>query len=177
MFCGELQNGLPSRFRYLVIRLLVRSSLGLKTTIALMSQPNSRAPSQAPPVTSDHQDGPPNGPSQTTRPQSRNRRRRSRAPRSPSFDSEEDARPPRRSNKKKGSLPAVDELGSTTNAVTNTVGGVVGKVGNTAGQATGGGEKEGSGSDKPLKLRLDVNLDVEITLEARVHGDLTLALL
>jgi len=137
-----------------------------------MSQPNSRAASQAP---SDHEDvGPPNEP---TRRQSRNRRRRSRAPRSPSIASEEDERPLRRSKKNKGGLPAVDEVESTTRGVTNTAGGVLSKVGNTTGQVTGGGEKEGTGSDKPLKLRLDVNLDIEITLEARVHGDLTLALL
>jgi hypothetical protein len=75
-------------------------------------------------------------------------------------------------------LPAVGEVEDTTRALTNTAGGVVNTVGNTAGQVTGGEEKkEGTGSDKPLKLRLDVNLDVEITLEARVHGDLTLALL
>jgi hypothetical protein len=65
----------------------------------------------------------------------------------------------------------------TTRALTNTAGGAVGNVSNTAGQVTGGGEKKEDGGDKPLKLRLDVNLDVEITLEARVHGDLTLALL
>jgi hypothetical protein len=65
----------------------------------------------------------------------------------------------------------------TTRALTNTAGGVVGNVGNTAGQLTGGEKKKEDGGDKPLKLRLDVNLDVEITLEARVHGDLTLALL
>jgi hypothetical protein len=29
----------------------------------------------------------------------------------------------------------------------------------------------------PLKLRLDLNLDVEIELRAKIHGDVTLALL
>lgn len=33
------------------------------------------------------------------------------------------------------------------------------------------------GGHTPLKLRLDLNLDVEIELRARVHGDVTLALL
>jgi len=142
-----------------------------------MSEPNSRASSQAP-ITSDHEDGLPNEPSPAPRRQSRSRRR-SRTPRSLSAGSEEDERPQRRRQKNKGGLPAVDEVEDTTRAVTNTAGGAVSQVGNTAGQLTGGGEKEkeGSGSDKPLKLRLDVNLDVEITLEARVHGDLTLALL
>lgn len=36
--------------------------------------------------------------------------------------------------------------------------------------------KTSSGKD-PLKLRLDLNLEVEIELKARIHGDLTLALL
>ena len=33
------------------------------------------------------------------------------------------------------------------------------------------------GGKNPLKLRLDLNLEVEVTLKARIHGDLTLALL
>ncbi|KAG1220503.1 hypothetical protein G6F68_021183 [Rhizopus microsporus] len=41
-------------------------------------------------------------------------------------------------------------------------------------QQGGGGNQQ---SDHPLSLRLDLNLDVEITLKARVHGDVTLALL
>ena len=38
----------------------------------------------------------------------------------------------------------------------------------------GGG---GGGGKNPLRLRLDLNLEVEIELKARIHGDLTLALL
>ncbi|KAG1148887.1 hypothetical protein G6F36_014773 [Rhizopus arrhizus] len=53
-------------------------------------------------------------------------------------------------------------------AVSSTVGGAV------SGQQQGGGNQQ---SDHPLSLRLDLNLDVEITLKARVHGDVTLALL
>lgn len=34
-----------------------------------------------------------------------------------------------------------------------------------------------SGGKNPLRLRLDLNLEVEVTLKARIHGDLTLALL
>ncbi|KAF1797004.1 hypothetical protein V8B55DRAFT_1410577 [Mucor lusitanicus] len=41
-------------------------------------------------------------------------------------------------------------------------------------QGGGGGGKDGQ---QPLSLRLDLNLEVEITLKARVHGDVTLALL
>lgn len=36
--------------------------------------------------------------------------------------------------------------------------------------------KEDKGK-QPLKLRLDLNLEIEIELKARIHGDLTLALL
>jgi hypothetical protein len=38
------------------------------------------------------------------------------------------------------------------------------------------GGKKGDGKN-PLKLRLDLNLDIEIELKAKIHGDLTLALL
>ncbi|KAL4264662.1 hypothetical protein AB1N83_003299 [Pleurotus pulmonarius] len=41
----------------------------------------------------------------------------------------------------------------------------------------GGGGGEDDMGDKPLKLRLDLNLDVDVELRARVHGDVTLALL
>jgi hypothetical protein len=130
----------------------------------------------APPQMRDHEDAPPAQPAQSPRRQSRNRRRR---PRSLSASSEEEERPRRRSTKHTSGLPAVGEVEDTTRGLTKTAGGVVNQVGNTTGQLTGGGgeKKEETGSDKPLKLRLDVNLDVEITLEARVHGDLTLALL
>lgn len=37
-------------------------------------------------------------------------------------------------------------------------------------------KKEESGK-QPLKLRLDLNLEIEIELRAKIHGDLTLALL
>ncbi|KAI8637187.1 hypothetical protein BD408DRAFT_447811 [Parasitella parasitica] len=47
--------------------------------------------------------------------------------------------------------------------------------------AIGGGGQQGQqgsgGGQQPLSLRLDLNLEVEITLKARVHGDVTLALL
>ncbi|KAI0156701.1 hypothetical protein GGR52DRAFT_565994 [Hypoxylon sp. FL1284] len=41
-------------------------------------------------------------------------------------------------------------------------------------QQQGGGD---GGKSDTLKLRLDLNLEVEVTLKARIHGDLTLALL
>jgi hypothetical protein len=66
----------------------------------------------------------------------------------------------------------VDNLGQTVN---NTVGGVTDTLGNVAGGALN--KSGGSGKSDTLRLRLDLNLDVEITLKARIHGDLELALL
>ena len=40
------------------------------------------------------------------------------------------------------------------------------------GQVDGGGQKK-----EALKLRLDLNLDIEVTIKAKVHGDVTLSLL
>ncbi|KAL3470572.1 hypothetical protein BJX99DRAFT_239270 [Aspergillus californicus] len=40
-----------------------------------------------------------------------------------------------------------------------------------------GGKKKTIDDEEGLKLKLDVNLDIEIELKARIHGDLTLALL
>jgi hypothetical protein len=40
-----------------------------------------------------------------------------------------------------------------------------------------GASDPGKGSQGNLRLRLDLNLDVEITLKAKIRGDLTLALL
>jgi len=60
-------------------------------------------------------------------------------------------------------------VGNVTGAVTDTLGGLTGQ----ALDKKGGGDKK---SDT-LRLRLDLNLDVEITLKARIHGDLELALL
>ena len=40
-----------------------------------------------------------------------------------------------------------------------------------------GGKKEGGERKEPLRLRLDVNLDLDVELRARIHGDVTLALL
>ena len=69
---------------------------------------------------------------------------------------------------------AGDQLQRTTGTVQNTTG--TGQVAGTATGAVGGGAKK---SDNPLRLRLDLNLelDVELELRARIHGDITLALL
>ncbi|KAK0463620.1 uncharacterized protein EV420DRAFT_1099647 [Desarmillaria tabescens] len=59
------------------------------------------------------------------------------------------------------------------------VSGTVNQLGQTArGVANvGGGGSRSGGQKDTLKLRLDLNLDVEITIKARVHGDVTLSLL
>ncbi|KXX72933.1 hypothetical protein MMYC01_200921 [Madurella mycetomatis] len=63
--------------------------------------------------------------------------------------------------------------------VQNTAGGLVnsatGALGGVAGNAVD--QKGGGGKSDTLRLRLDLNLDVEITLKAKIHGDLELALL
>jgi hypothetical protein len=71
-------------------------------------------------------------------------------------------------------LAGLDGVGETaqglTSGVTNTLGNVAGTA--VQNQGDGGGAKKDT-----LKLRLDLNLDIEITLKARIHGDLELALL
>ncbi|KAI8285219.1 hypothetical protein K4K60_001362 [Colletotrichum sp. SAR11_57] len=66
--------------------------------------------------------------------------------------------------------------GNPTEAVQGVTGGVQNTLGNVAGGAL---QQGGGGGDKSdtLRLRLDLNLDIEITLKARIHGDLELALL
>ncbi|KAL2127517.1 hypothetical protein VTI74DRAFT_10610 [Chaetomium olivicolor] len=63
--------------------------------------------------------------------------------------------------------------------VQQTAGGLVnsatGALGGVAGQAVD--QNKGGGKSDTLRLRLDLNLDVEITLKAKIHGDLELALL
>ncbi|KAI8373538.1 hypothetical protein EDC96DRAFT_498692 [Choanephora cucurbitarum] len=66
---------------------------------------------------------------------------------------------------KSNSLVPSDQLSELTDGVTG---------GGQQQSGGGGGKKDGQ---QPLSLRLDLNLDVEITLKARVHGDVTLALL
>lgn len=68
---------------------------------------------------------------------------------------------------------AQNTVGNAVGGVGNAAGGAVGAVGNTASSATG---QKGKNKDA-LSLRLDLNLDIEVTLKARIHGDLTLALL
>ncbi|OAA64365.1 hypothetical protein SPI_03012 [Niveomyces insectorum RCEF 264] len=63
--------------------------------------------------------------------------------------------------------------------VGNTAQGIAGGVTNTLGNVAGGAVQDQGGkkSSDTLRLRLDLNLDVEITLKAKIHGDLELALL
>lgn len=80
----------------------------------------------------------------------------------------------------KGGLPVVDEAGTLTGPVDdafNAAGGAINKATDAVGQVTGGGEKRGGGGNKPVSLRLDLNVEVEVTLSARLHGDVTLGLL
>ncbi|KAF7980118.1 hypothetical protein HWV62_39537 [Athelia sp. TMB] len=148
-----------------------------------MSQPSSRAAS----VASDREGG-----QQPQRP-SRNRRGRSRTPRSLSAGSSDEHIQPNpnaantRGKRRRGAggntggLPVVDEAGGLTGPVDNalqTAGGAIEKVQGTVGQVTGGGggEKKGGGN-QPVSLRLDLNLEVDVALKATLHGDLTLSLL
>ncbi|KAJ3278303.1 hypothetical protein HK104_002465 [Borealophlyctis nickersoniae] len=59
--------------------------------------------------------------------------------------------------------------------VSNIANGLTETAGNLGNSALQGGEE--NGGKKPLRLRLDLNLDVEIEIKARIHGDITLALL
>jgi len=98
------------------------------------------------------------------------------------YSSEEEAPPPPRRRRQR---PQRDEesggqlapVKNATDQAQQAVGGVTDTAGG-AGQAVGGllGKKEDK-KDETLRLRLDLNLDVDIQLKARIHGDLTLALL
>ncbi|KAH7878963.1 uncharacterized protein C8R40DRAFT_1066706 [Lentinula edodes] len=136
--------------------------------------PHSRSPSSGPPPARQQQ-----------RSQSR-RRGRSQTARSLSASGDDSdassasslARRRRRGGGRKGGgLPGVEEIEDTGNQVANTAKNAVGQVGQVAGGGKKQDDDEGSGGDKPLKLRLDLNLDVAVELKARVHGDLTLSLL
>ncbi|KAL8289025.1 hypothetical protein RB600_004463 [Gaeumannomyces tritici] len=70
-------------------------------------------------------------------------------------------------------LAGLDGLGG----VGQTAGGLVGGVTNTLGGVAGQAVDNGGGKSDTLRLRLDLNLEVEITLKAKIHGDLELALL
>ncbi|KAI1436507.1 hypothetical protein GGR50DRAFT_701801 [Xylaria sp. CBS 124048] len=67
-------------------------------------------------------------------------------------------------------LPVGQTAGNLVNSTQDTLANVAGAA--LAPMGNGGGAKNDT-----LKLRLDLNLDVEVTLKARIHGDLTLALL
>ncbi|OIW32541.1 hypothetical protein CONLIGDRAFT_678931 [Coniochaeta ligniaria NRRL 30616] len=88
-------------------------------------------------------------------------------------------RPTRQQQQQKGGSGPLDNLAldSVQNTAGGLVNGVTGTLGNVAGNAVqnqGGGDK---GKSDTLRLRLDLNLDIEITLKAKIHGDLELALL
>ncbi|KAH8889740.1 hypothetical protein GQ53DRAFT_190740 [Thozetella sp. PMI_491] len=95
-------------------------------------------------------------------------------------ESEEYAPPQRRRNQRqqKGGQGPLDNL--ALDSVQNTAGGLVNGATGALGGITGGAMQNQGGGDKKsdtLRLRLDLNLDIEITLKAKIHGDLELALL
>ncbi|CEP19822.1 hypothetical protein [Parasitella parasitica] len=81
---------------------------------------------------------------------------------------EKTRKPKKKSSKSKG-------LGLIKSDPLDTVSGLGEGVLSGGGQQ--GQQNGGSNGQQPLSLRLDLNLEVEITLKARVHGDVTLALL
>lgn len=108
-------------------------------------------------------------PSPTTTRRRGGNRRRSRAPRSqtPYSDSSEALLPDQ--------LQQLSFLTQQLNDLASGEGGagsVLQQPLNQSMAPQGGGEKNES-----LKLRLDLNLDVEVTIKAKVHGDVTLSLL
>lgn len=66
-----------------------------------------------------------------------------------------------------------------TRDLAQTASGALNSATDTITDVTSGVLNKGDGGKKSdtLRLRLDLNLDVEITLKARIHGDLELALL
>jgi hypothetical protein len=95
-------------------------------------------------------------------------------------ESEEVPSPLRRKQRQprvqQGALETLDirNVQNTADGLVNTTVGVLDGVTNTALQDR---SSKGSGKRDTLRLRLDLNLDVEITLKAKIHGDLELALL
>ena len=101
----------------------------------------------------------------------------------PKNESSDEEAPPKKTKSKKEKVPKKKKkssskkskgLGLIKNDPTETLSGLGDGV-------IGGGQQQqqqgGGGGQQPLSLRLDLNLEVEITLKARVHGDVTLALL
>jgi len=92
----------------------------------------------------------------------------------------EDESPRRRRAQKPAANQNLVPVTGALDSVTNTATGLVNTAGQTLQGATGSAlSNEGGkqGNKDTLRLRLDLNLDVEITLKARIHGDLELALL
>ncbi|KAI1846317.1 hypothetical protein JX265_010901 [Neoarthrinium moseri] len=105
-------------------------------------------------------------------------------------EEEEAPPPPRRRTKQRGKkqggggpldgLTGGNEMlpvGQVGQQAGDLVNGAQGTLSNVAGGVLGGKKDDGGGKSDTLKLRLDLNLEVEVTLKARIHGDLTLALL
>ncbi|KAH0559553.1 hypothetical protein GP486_003929 [Trichoglossum hirsutum] len=87
--------------------------------------------------------------------------------------------PARRKPQRAGGKGDLVPLGGL-DSVTDTAKGLTQSAGETLRGVTGSAltnEKKGGDKSDTLRLRLDLNLDIEITLKARIHGDLELALL
>ncbi|KAH8549477.1 hypothetical protein BGW37DRAFT_103283 [Umbelopsis sp. PMI_123] len=83
-----------------------------------------------------------------------------------------------KANRKSGlGLLDLDHATDAAEGVVDTVGNTANKVADIAGGVTNAIAGPERSDNKALRLRLDLNLDVEIELKARVHGDVTLALL
>lgn len=133
--------------------------------------------SQPPSSTLSNEAGAPQ--TQTTRQPSRNRRGRSRTPRSVSVGSETSDSAPQqatsqRKNRRRGGnksgLPAVEEVEDRDRAVAKA-------PANQQPQQPPAESSGGGGAKDTLRLRLDLNLEIEVTIKAKIHGDLTLSLL
>ncbi|KAK3904540.1 hypothetical protein C8A05DRAFT_42389 [Staphylotrichum tortipilum] len=94
-------------------------------------------------------------------------------------ESEEYQRPQRRRrNQRRQQGPLNDlALGNVQETAGGLVNSATGVLGGVTGNAVQPQQDKRGGKSDTLRLRLDLNLDIEITLKAKIHGDLELALL
>jgi|SRR5579862_6854226 len=135
-------------------------------------EPEQRSPSHSEPGTDTETDGPPKGdsPSETPQPQNEVPRQRRATRRGAAVRD--------RQADQGGVDPAIfDNVDTADKQVANANRGGQ----QMANQQTGpvGRRQRGGGNEgkEPLRLRLDINLDLDVELRARIHGDVTLALL
>ncbi|KAG9217850.1 hypothetical protein CCMSSC00406_0005220 [Pleurotus cornucopiae] len=140
-----------------------------------MSQPPARSQSRPASVApSDHEQHSP------VRERSRPANGRSPTPRRPSPDSSDAESPvPSRRRRRRGKDRDLSALQEEENdrQVARRAQDAAARSHNGPREVERRGADEDDMGDKPLKLRLDLNLDVDVELRAKVHGDVTLALL